>query len=1471
LNQNEIIQIKTQIEEITESTIKKYLDRIQGIVDSHAIKIKTAFDGKLLDTAQVEKASNELKAIITKMAADINSRLTETFGIDDERTLKKLQNISSQWVQLRDTINEGDAKAILFDKVYESIQKFDSYINHSEDIWRGFVDHVNSSKINMPSFGDMEEFQRMRREMGVGVVSPQGIGIDVWWKEAQELFPHIIKDTVTSTEEMFTALHELVQRGREELRNQTISSEELQEIFGGKQGIKNALDDILAEVPDIEDVRLILPIELTGDVETDEIITAINQVQTQLDGLSDDEKNIPLSFNFDDVDIMKTVETIDSATGTTVAKMTELSEGVGKVRQVFESVNAETGDLEQTIEKIIDTTGRLTEQFQKKIGQEINIGVTIDNIESDIRAAIHSISGFEEANTRALKSVQDGNNVLQQYAISVTTADNNFKNYVLSIDETTNKSYLLEKGISSVDSAMSRMGEQIKFVQRFGEALEGIILPTNVGEVDLSNSIRNIEGFENAYVKMIGTTKHGTHEMQQAFVVTNNTAGGFNQFKLSVDQSNGSVSILNQGLKSTNIALEKTVDSVNTLAEVIAVAGISKGLKEVKALLWDCVEASVAFESSMIELNKKTSFTAEELKEVRQEILNIANELPFSLSEIMAVSAAVGQIGVSEKNLMSFTRTMLDVGAATTLSAEEAVLVFGRYSNIVQMAEEDVEKLASSVSKLGNNYAASESQIMDLMLRLGSAGRQANLTDAQIAGLAAGLGSLGVTAELGGNQFSLFMNRVNLAVNTGNKDLENFAEVAGMTAEEFKYAFETDAVNAIISFTEGLSDIDKHSKNTIQLLDELGFRNIRVADVLRRVSGSGELLRSAIEMSSNEWETHLALTTEANLKYSSMESKMQLLTNSTDQLKIAVGDSLTPALGVAVDGLKDTNLELAKFLKENPHIVRALTVLSVAIGTMTTSITLAAIAKRALSASAKALSVDLIKTSTGATNVAATFKATTAAAVVKHKTMLLLSGSLALVAGAATVLAMAIAEHNRKQSEAKQKVIELNNELKNQISIFNSLKSRIKDEGISRDSLISIMSNHNEKYRDELEAIKDVNELRERSIQLLQEESRQRAEDTIRELGSEYIKQEKFLNSKYNIDYGSLIPTYYNTPEDALNMYIEKIDALNKKIADGEALSFTEKQHLEAYTNRYLKLAEKIKHAKDTLEIYETAQSILNGTFVSSAKSTNEFEDSLDGLSSGLSGVSSAAGKASEALKELQKSQDKLNKAQREMAATGGLSASTVFTFMEELGEDYLNYLYTENGQIRLNIEAYKEWANSRTQANIDVLESTKTRLESEKQLLENEKKILENNIIEAQIIINEGPGNEGQDLQFDAWLRAKKELEDYNSTLNEVELNLSGVIENLKLNNAELEMQSALFNNIGESGFEQERKALERDFEERILTAKEYYDELEKLRRKYYENGTKISNEIAKANEKAFSDALDREIKDKIAAFELY
>ena len=337
---------------------------------------------------------------------------------------------------------------------------------------------------------------------------------------------------------------------------------------------------------------------------------------------------------------------------------------------------------------------------------------------------------------------------------------------------------------------------------------------------------------------------------------------------------------LSAGQKFTSVGQGlKTVGS--TLSKAVTVPLLAAGIASTKT--------AVDFESAFAGVKKTVDATDTELAKLEKGIRSMAKEMPTAATEIAGVAEAAGQLGIKTPNILDFTKTMVMLGDSTNMSAEEAATSLARLANITGMSQKDFNKLGSTIVALGNNMATTESEITAMGLRLAGAGSQIGLTEAQTMSFAAALSSVGIEAEAGGSAFSKVMIDMNLATEKGGKKLEQFAKVAGMSASEFKTAFEKDATGAILSFIKGLGDAESKGQSAIGILDKMGISEVRLRDTLLRAAGASDVFSEALEIGTQAWDENTALTNEANQRYETMASKMAMLKNKLVDIGITIG------------------------------------------------------------------------------------------------------------------------------------------------------------------------------------------------------------------------------------------------------------------------------------------------------------------------------------------------------------------------------------------------------------------------------------------------------------------------------------------------------------------------------------------------------------------------------------------------------
>lgn len=445
------------------------------------------------------------------------------------------------------------------------------------------------------------------------------------------------------------------------------------------------------------------------------------------------------------------------------------------------------------------------------------------------------------------------------------------------------------------------------------------------------------------------------------------TAGAIAEYKIKNEGLTGAINKTSESLVKTGSAMQTTGSALTKGLTAPLVAGVTA--VTAAAISWESSFAGVKKTvDEVTDANGKVTYSYTQLE---SELRGLAKTLPSTHAEIANVAEAAGQLGIQTENVTAFTKTMIDLGESTNMSAEDAATGLARFANITQMSQNDFDKLGSVLVDLGNNFATTEREIMDMGLRLAGAGKQIGMTEAEIMAMAAALSSVGIEAEAGGSAFSKVMVNMKLATETGagafdelervannagvtlgelgqavvngGKELkamgdkvgipakslskmyeeadkaavslENFSDVAGLTNLEFAELFKNDPSKAIMKFVEGLSKAEEQGTSAIKVLDDMDITEVRLRDSLLRAANASGVFEDAIAMGSKAWKENTALTEEANKRYETTESKLKMLKNEAVDVAIEMGGPFVDALRDGLQAAKPLIEKLAEMAK----------------------------------------------------------------------------------------------------------------------------------------------------------------------------------------------------------------------------------------------------------------------------------------------------------------------------------------------------------------------------------------------------------------------------------------------------------------------------------------------------------------------------------------------------------------------------
>lgn len=319
------------------------------------------------------------------------------------------------------------------------------------------------------------------------------------------------------------------------------------------------------------------------------------------------------------------------------------------------------------------------------------------------------------------------------------------------------------------------------------------------------------------------------------------------------------------------------------------------------------VKSAIDYESAFASVKKTVDGTDADYSRLSSGIQQMSTELAMSAEDIAELVAIAGQLGIEKDTILDFTKTMIDLGNSTNVSAETAATSLARFANITGMVQTDENwrALGSAIVDLGNNFATTESEIIEMAYRLAAAGKQVGMTEDQILGISAALSSVGIEAQMGGSAFSKALVKMEVAAETGGEALEDFAAVSGMTGEQFKEVWDSDPTEAFMLFVDGLAKMDEEGASAIVTLQDIGINEVRLRDTMLRTVNAHELFNEALDLSNNAWKENTALTDEANKRYATTASKLTNLKNKGIKFIRQFAEDQTPAIQSMIDSVDD--------------------------------------------------------------------------------------------------------------------------------------------------------------------------------------------------------------------------------------------------------------------------------------------------------------------------------------------------------------------------------------------------------------------------------------------------------------------------------------------------------------------------------------------------------------------------------------
>ena len=321
-----------------------------------------------------------------------------------------------------------------------------------------------------------------------------------------------------------------------------------------------------------------------------------------------------------------------------------------------------------------------------------------------------------------------------------------------------------------------------------------------------------------------------------------------------------------------------------------------------------------AFEKGLIGVGKTTNITGDELQALGDDIQEMSRRVPVATTRLLEIAQSAGQLGVKGRgDILRFTETVAKLGTATDLAGEEGATAFARLLTVTGEPIKNVDRLGAAVVALGNNYAATESEIAQVATNVGQSTAAFKLGAANVVGISTALKAVGVNAEAGGTAVGKAFRKIDAAVRNGGKQMATLERITGETAESLREAFESGNKTQVFqSFAQGLGRINDQGGDVNGALESMGLSAERVSRVLTTMATRSDLVGRAIADANRGWDENIALNKEAAIAAESFSSQMQLVQNAADEAGAELGRVIAPSLLDGMDNARTVLIGMAE-------------------------------------------------------------------------------------------------------------------------------------------------------------------------------------------------------------------------------------------------------------------------------------------------------------------------------------------------------------------------------------------------------------------------------------------------------------------------------------------------------------------------------------------------------------------------------
>lgn len=257
----------------------------------------------------------------------------------------------------------------------------------------------------------------------------------------------------------------------------------------------------------------------------------------------------------------------------------------------------------------------------------------------------------------------------------------------------------------------------------------------------------------------------------------------------------------------------------------------------------------IQFNDALVNVGKTANISGEELRGLGEDIVNLSRKLKVIRTPALLEYATVaGQLGVKGRdNILAFTESLAKLETATNISGQEGASNIARLLTLTDGGVQNVKDFGDEIVNLGNNFAATENEILTNATAIAQNVAQYNIGRKAILAYATATKAVGLEAELTGSTIGRTLGLIEKAIRTG-KGIDEVAKLTGVNVENLKKQFKEDPGAVFNNFIAGLNSVNVAGGSVNGQLENIGITSIRDQRVISSLATKGfDVLKGSIE------------------------------------------------------------------------------------------------------------------------------------------------------------------------------------------------------------------------------------------------------------------------------------------------------------------------------------------------------------------------------------------------------------------------------------------------------------------------------------------------------------------------------------------------------------------------------------------------------------------------------------------------